>query len=100
MVEDRLYRIEEKIDKLADMLVSLARVEQKLKSLEIDRLENSDRILKIDSRADARMTSLEGRVNKLELVDREQGITLKTLVRIFWLIASLTVGALITVIIK
>lgn len=43
-VADRLDRLEQKIDKMADMMISLARTEEKLYSLEADRANLVDRI--------------------------------------------------------
>jgi len=43
-VADRLDRMEQKIDKMADMMISLARTEEKLYSLEADRANLVDRI--------------------------------------------------------
>ena len=41
MSEDRLQRIEEKLDKLADVIVGMARVEEKIADLETRRAEGS-----------------------------------------------------------
>lgn len=68
---DRLDRIEEKIDKLSDAIVSLARVEEKIADLEVRREEQHDRLnslsRKIDS-IDTHVTSLVEKVSVMQKV--------------------------------
>lgn len=52
-VADRLDRLEQKIDKMADMMISLARTEEKLYSLEADRANLVDRINRHSEKLDA-----------------------------------------------
>lgn len=52
-VADRLDRMEQKIDKMADMMISLARTEEKLYSLEADRANLVDRINRHSEKLDA-----------------------------------------------
>lgn len=56
----RLDRIEEKLDKLTDAIVAIARAEEKLVTLEKDRNLILERMEKID----ARLTSLEADSNQ------------------------------------
>jgi uncharacterized protein (DUF342 family) len=68
---DRLSRIEEKIDKLSDAIVQLARVEEKIADLEIRREEQHERLnnlsKKIDS-IDTHVTTLVEKVNVMQRV--------------------------------
>lgn len=50
--EDRLFRIEEKIDKLTEITVSLARVESRLEDLEDRRVESHKRVNKLSASID------------------------------------------------
>lgn len=64
--EDRLFRIEEKIDKLTDLTVSLARVESRLEDLEDRRLENHERVNRLSKSMDDinnRTLELDTKVN-------------------------------------
>ncbi len=68
---DRLSRIEEKIDKLSDAIVQLARVEEKIADLEVRREEQHERLnnlsKKIDS-IDTHVTTLVEKVNVMQRV--------------------------------
>lgn len=79
----RLDRIEEKIDRLAETVVSIARAEEKLVNLEHDRNIILDRLIKIDEKIDV----LDSRI-----IDSET--TVKVINRIFWIILTATVAAL------
>lgn len=60
---DRLFRIEEKIDKLSDVMVSLARVEEKIVSSELNNTVTHQRIERQVERVDqlaTRVTRAEG----------------------------------------
>jgi uncharacterized protein (DUF342 family) len=68
---DRLSRIEQKIDKLSDAIVQLARVEEKIADLEVRREEQHERLnnlsKKIDS-IDTHVTTLVEKVNVMQRV--------------------------------
>lgn len=68
---DRLDRIEQKIDKLSDAIVQLARVEEKIADLEVRREEQHQRLnnlsKKIDS-IDTHVTTLVEKVNVMQRV--------------------------------
>jgi uncharacterized protein (DUF342 family) len=68
---DRLSRIEQKIDKLSDAIVQLARVEEKIADLEVRREEQHQRLnnlsKKIDS-IDTHVTTLVEKVNVMQRV--------------------------------
>ena len=80
----RLTRIEDKIDKLADMLISLARAEEKLIGLESDKTFMMERMLKGEERVDV----IEKKVD-------ESAVTVKVINRIFWILLAVGVSALV-----
>jgi hypothetical protein len=79
-IEDNFFRIEGKIDKLSEILISMARAEEKLVTLEV----NHDKHL-------GRITALEERMQNLQ----EFKMTVRVINRAFWIIVSVgaTVGA-------
>ena len=52
MEEERLQRIEEKLDMLTDVIVGMARVEEKIEDLETRRSESHERVNRISARLD------------------------------------------------
>ena len=51
-VEDRIVRIEQKIDKLAELLVNVARIEEKVTHLKGDHDEQHERMNRFSARLD------------------------------------------------
>ena len=82
--ENRLGRIEDKIDKLAEAIISLARAEEKLMQLEEDK-----KFLM------GKMVRLEERMEKTERVLDENSMTISAINRIFWIALSGTIATLI-----
>ena len=82
--EQRLDRIESKIDHLAETVVSLARAEEKLISL-----ENGNKALM------EKMIRIQDKVEKNEKKTEENTVTISVINRIFWIIVS---GAILTAI--
>ena len=82
--ENRLGRIEAKIDKLAEAIISLARAEEKLMQLEEDK-----KFLM------GNMVRLEERMEKTERVLDENSMTISAINRIFWIALSGTIATLI-----
>jgi len=78
----RLDRIEEKIDKLAETVISLARAEEKLIALEQDKNFIMDRMLKNEERIDA-----------IEKKTDETAVTVTVINRLFWIAISVTAAA-------
>jgi len=82
MLEDpRLGRIEEKLDKLADAVVSLARMEERMLTIfkRIEQYEN-------------RQEQLETRVNSLEIDDAGKNSIYRILDKSVWLIVGIAVA--------
>lgn len=82
--ENRLGRIEAKIDKLAEAIISLARAEEKLLQLEEDKKFLMGKMIK-----------LEERMEKTERVLDENSMTISAINRIFWIALSGTIATLI-----
>ena len=85
MSEDRLQRIEEKLDKLADVIVGMARVEEKIADLEIRRSESHERL----NRMSQKMDKIDS-----EVVSMRERMNVMT--KIMWVIGAGIVTALIT----
>lgn len=85
MSEDRLQRIEEKLDRLADVIVGMARVEEKIADLEARRAEGHERLNRISGKVDdidTHVISMRERMNVISTV--------------MWLIGAGVITALIT----
>ena len=67
---DRLDRIEQKIDKLSDAIVSLARVEEKIADLEVRREEQHDRLNKLSKKIDSIDTHVTSLVEKVSVMQK------------------------------
>jgi vacuolar-type H+-ATPase subunit E/Vma4 len=79
----RLDRIESKIDKLAETVIQMARVEEKLVTMEADKKIVMEKLLRMDDR--------------LETFDRkfnETAITVKVITRLFWIVITSAAGAI------
>lgn len=79
--DPRLGRIEEKLDKLADAVVSLARMEERMLTIfkRIEQYEN-------------RQEQLETRVNSLEIDDAGKNSIYRILDKSVWLIVGIAVA--------
>lgn len=79
----RLLRIEEKLDKLADAMVSLARAEEKMAGLKDDHEKMYDRVNRLSQ--------------KLDEIDRkveENAHTVKTINKLFWVAIVAIAGSI------
>jgi len=80
--ESRLTRIESKIDKITDIMVSLARTEEKLMALESDRSIVNERLNVHSDRLD----DVEGKTESSRL-------TINIITNIFWICLTAIAGA-------
>ena len=87
--EDRLVRIEAKIDSLTDTMIALARAEEKLIGLESDKLRVHDRV-----------DLLEKKLSDIDDTVIENVLTIKAITRFFWLVAAISITALVTVLLQ
>lgn len=80
----RLDRIEEKIDKLADAMVSLARTEEKILSMESQNQNNYVRMNKFSEKLDC----IERKVN-------ENAHTVQIINKVAWIVGAAVIGAIV-----
>jgi len=80
----RLDRIEEKIDKLSEAMVAIARAETKIVAMEEDRAEHWERL----NKHSARMDRIEEKVN-------DNTKTVQVISRMFWISFAAGFGAVI-----
>ena len=81
----RLQRIEDKLDRMADAIVALARVEEKITDLELRRAEGHERLNRMSRKldvVDSHVTSMRERMN--------------VMTKMMWLVGGAFVAALIT----
>jgi len=83
--DSRLDRIEAKIDKLADAMVSVARSEEKLVNMEQKYAAQYDRMNKFSEKLD-----------KLEKCVSENSATITTINKLFWIAIIAMAGAIAT----
>ena len=88
-MDSRLNRIEQKIDKLSETMIALARAEEKLITLEAEKE-------RIHERVDILVVKLE----KIDGAVQENIITIKAITKFFWLVASVALAALFTAWVK
>ena len=82
MIDDqRLNRIENKLDKLAEAVVSLARMEERMVTL-------FNRMGKYEERQD----NLEARIDDVETDVVKSGTTLRFAERVFWVVVTAAVS--------
>jgi hypothetical protein len=81
MTDERLSRMEDKLDKLSEAVVSMARIEERLTTV----FKRMDKIDDLNTANDARMDDLA-----LESMKRGQKIAFAE--RIFWMILTGAVG--------
>jgi len=90
MSEERLLRIEEKIDRLTEVTVTLARVESKIQDLETRRYEAYERVNRLSASiddVDERVTALGARMELMSKILLGIGLAIVTA-----LVANLGVG--------
>ena len=86
MDDKRLDRIEEKIDKLADAMVTLARTEEKILSMEAQNQNNFERMNRFSEKLDC----IENKVN-------ENAHTVEIINKVAWVVGAAVIGAIIKV---
>ena len=74
---NRLNRIEEKIDKMTDAIVSLARVEEKIEDLETRRAEQHERMNRLSGKIDNIEKHVTTLVEKVAYMQKFVWIVLK-----------------------
>ncbi len=80
--ENRLERIEKKLDEMSKAIISLARMEERMVTL----------FKRMDA-YDDQQDKLSERLTKVEKVSGADGVTLRFLERIFWIVVTAGVTA-------
>lgn len=80
--QQRLDRIEEKIDKLSDAMISLARAEERLIAIEKQNFATYERM----NKHSAKLDDIDERVTKNES-------TINIVNKVFWIVATFAIGA-------
>jgi len=83
--DSRLDRIEEKIDKLSEAMISLARTEEKLKGIEASNTAQYDRMNRFSEKLDT-----------VEKVVNDNASTVNVINRMFWIVIVSIAGAVAT----
>ena len=83
--DTRLTRIEEKLDRLADAMISLARAEEKIESLQEDHNKQYDRINKLSIKID-----------DIERIVRDNQRSVQFMHKLFWVVVVAAAGAITT----
>lgn len=87
--DSRLTRIEEKIDKLAETVVAIARAEEKLVNIENDNANFAGRLTKVEEKVDSLTAKVDQNLVGLGIVNR-----------IFWIILTAVVTTGIVYLVK
>ena len=83
--DTRLTRIEEKLDRLADAMISIARAEEKIESLQEDHNKQYDRINKLSMKID-----------DIERIVRDNQRSVQFMHKLFWVVVVAAAGAITT----
>jgi predicted nucleic acid-binding Zn-ribbon protein len=85
----RLERMEEKLDKLSEAIVALARVEEKISNLEHTNSALMKQIISIEERSHRN----EDNINSIKFAQAKDSDTLQGLRKFFWMFVSSILGA-------
>jgi len=83
--ESRLGRIEDKLDKLADAMISLARAEEKIEAMSDEHEKQYERINK-----------LSVKIDEIEKIVLENNRTVNLISKLFWVVVVAASGAIAT----
>ncbi len=83
MNEDRLARIEDKLDALSNAVVTLARMEERMTTV-LKRMDNIDN----------QQNSMWDRIIELDQLNASRGHKLQFFERIWWIVFTASVGAI------
>ena len=88
----RLDRIETKIDKMTESLISLARAEERIAAIEEDRSSQRKREVWMDEQ----VASVKTNVNQLTLKLEQNTQTFSIITKLFWILIVAITGAVAT----
>ena len=83
--DTRLTRIEEKLDKLADTMISLARAEEKIESMSVEYQKQYERI-----------NRLSQKIDDIEKIVLDNQRTVQFMHKLFWVVVVAAAGAIAT----
>lgn len=83
--DTRLTRIEEKLDKLADAMVSIARAEEKIEAMSDEHQKQYERINKLSQKID-----------DIEKIVLDNQRTVQFMHKLFWVVVVAAAGAIVT----
>jgi len=83
MNDHRLSRMEDKLDKLSEAVVSMARMEERIITV-FNRMDNMDEYFK----------KMDERMDRLEVTNAERGQTIAFAERLFWIVVTASAGLL------
>jgi hypothetical protein len=89
MEEQRLARIEQKLDKLSEAVVSLARMEERMITL-FNRMDGYD----------IRQNNIEDRVSEVEKVTISRGAVFRLVDKLIWIVVGLVTAVVIEGVLK
>jgi hypothetical protein len=89
MEEQRLARIEQKLDKLSEAVVSLARMEERMITL-FNRMDGYD----------IRQNNIEDRVSEVEKVTISRGAVFRLVDKLIWIVVGLVTAVVIDGVLK
>jgi hypothetical protein len=89
MEEQRLARIEQKLDKLSEAVVSLARMEERIITL-FNRMDTYD----------ARQLNMEDRVADIEKITVSRGAVFRLVDKLIWIVVGLVTAVVIEGVLK
>lgn len=84
MEEQRLARIEQKLDKLSEAVVSLARMEERMITL-FNRMDGYD----------IRQSNIEDRVSEVEKITVSRGAVFRLVDKLIWIVVGLVTAVVI-----
>ena len=84
MEEQRLARIEQKLDKLSEAVVSLARMEERMITL-FNRMDGYD----------IRQSNIEDRVSEVEKITVSRGAVFRLVDKLIWIVVGLVTAVII-----
>ena len=81
MNDHRLSRMEDKLDKLSEAVVSMARMEERIITV-FNRMDTMDEYFK----------KMDERMDRIEIINAERGKTIAFAERLFWILVTACAG--------
>lgn len=88
-INDRFDRVERKLDKLSDAMVSLARTEEKIAAIEADRSNTIERL----NRHSEKIDDLTVKLNSVTQIAQDNSKVTDSIYKLIWVIVTAVVTA-------